>query len=75
MARRPTLWIVDPSLNRAEHQGVAEVLCGWSGASRLFRPALEAGCGPTPETGYDTDGVVLGAIAPLTTYSLRSAGE
>ena len=38
---------------------MAEVLSGWTGASRLFRPVLEPGSGPTPEAGYETDGVVL----------------
>jgi len=60
------LWIVDPSLRCPEDQGVAEVLGDWPGASRLFRPALRPGDGPTPRTGYDTDGVVvLGSAASV----------
>ena len=59
MARRPRLWVIDPSLHHAEHQGVAEVLHGWSGESRIFRPALEPSTGPDSRTGYDTDAVVL----------------
>ena len=43
----------------AERQGVQEILNGWSGSSRVFRPALEPGSGPGPTTGHETDGVVL----------------
>jgi GMP synthase-like glutamine amidotransferase len=55
----PRLWIVDPAVVRAEDEGVAEVLHGWPGTSRLFRPALEPASGPRPDTGYDADAVVL----------------
>jgi len=53
------LWVIDPSMDRAEDQGVAEILDGWPGDVRVFRPALTPGDGPGPETGLDTDGVVL----------------
>jgi GMP synthase-like glutamine amidotransferase len=53
------LWVIDPSMDRAEDQGVAEILDGWAGQCRVFRPALTPGDGPGPETGLDTDGVVL----------------
>ena len=59
MERRPSLWIVDPSLNTPEDRGVAEILSGWSGDSRLFRPSLQDGDGPCPEQGYAADGVVV----------------
>ena len=44
------LWVVDPSLHRPEDQGVDEVLRGWAGESRRFRPALD-GDGPRPGGG------------------------
>ena len=53
------LWVIDPSMDRAEDQGTAEILDGWSGEHRIFRPALRPGDGPEPGTGHDTDGVVL----------------
>jgi len=56
-ARR--LWVIDPSTCHAEDQGVSEVVRGWEGSHRLFRPALRPGDGPGPETGHATDGVVL----------------
>jgi GMP synthase-like glutamine amidotransferase len=59
VARRPLLWVIDPSLNHPEDQGVAEVVAAWTGESRRFRPALEPGTGPNPETGYGADGIVL----------------
>jgi GMP synthase-like glutamine amidotransferase len=55
----PRLWVIDPSIIYPEDQGVAEILRGWPGESRLFRPALRTGDGPEPGTGYDTDGLVL----------------
>ena len=61
----PSLWVIDPSLRRPEDQGVREVLAGWSGSHRLFRPARD-GDGPGPETGYDAQGVVLlGSMASV----------
>jgi len=57
-ASRRRMWVIDPSLHHAEDQGVAEILRGWSGESRLFRPALE-GDGPGSRDGYDVDAVVL----------------
>ena len=53
------LWIVDPSQQWPEEQGVSEIVAGWSGALRVFRPALVVGDGPEPDTGYATDGIVL----------------
>lgn len=53
------LWIIDPSCNYPEEQGVSEILHEWPGTSRLFRPGLIPGDGPDGQTGYDTDGVVL----------------
>ncbi len=52
------MWVIDPSLSNAEDEGVAEILDGWGGESRLFRPAL-ASDGPAPEHGYGVDAVVL----------------
>jgi GMP synthase (glutamine-hydrolysing) len=57
--RAPRLWVVDPSINNPEVEGIASILEGWPGDSRVFRPALNPGDGPAPEHGYDTDGVVL----------------
>jgi GMP synthase (glutamine-hydrolysing) len=56
--RWPRIWVIDPSLNKAEDQGVAEILRGWSGDSRLMRPAL-VGDGPSVADGYRVDAVVL----------------
>jgi GMP synthase-like glutamine amidotransferase len=53
------LWIIDPSVSAPEDQGVGEILAGWTGESRIFKPALIAGDGPDPGTGYDMDGVVV----------------
>jgi len=63
---RSCLWVIDPSMVRAEDQGVEEVRRGWSGTVRLFRPALRPGDGPEPATGYDADAVVvLGSAASV----------
>jgi GMP synthase-like glutamine amidotransferase len=60
------LWVIDPSLARAEKQGVGEILNGWTGEHRLFLPALRPGDGPGRVTGYETDGVVLmGSMASV----------
>jgi GMP synthase-like glutamine amidotransferase len=53
------LWVVDPSIRHAETQGVGEILDGWPGPHRLFRPVLTPGDGPGPDAGYETSGVVL----------------
>lgn len=53
------LWVIDPSLRNREDQGVRQVLDGWDGASRVFRPALDPGDGPAPGAGYAVAGVVL----------------
>lgn len=58
-ADKRRLWVIDPSMDRAEEQGTAEILDGWSGEYRVFHPALRPGDGPGPDTGHDTDGVVL----------------
>ncbi len=55
----PRLWIIDPSRFHPEGQGVEQILAEWPGTSRLFRPALVPGDGPGPDTGYETDGIVL----------------
>lgn len=57
--RAPSLWVIDPSLGHSEDQGVSEIVDGWPGDARVFRPALRAGDGPEPATGYDTCAVVL----------------
>ena len=57
--RRPRLWVIDPSMARAEDQGVEQILQDWPGESRVLRPALSEGDGPTPADAYDADGVVL----------------
>lgn len=54
----PRLWVIDPSENHPEREGVAEIVAGWPGSWKLFQPAL-AGDGPTPADGYDVDAVVL----------------
>jgi GMP synthase-like glutamine amidotransferase len=46
-------------MRHPEMQGVGEILDGWPGRHRLFRPALIPGDGPGPGAGYDTSGVVL----------------
>jgi len=56
--RRTRIWVIDPSLNHPENQGAAEILRGWSGDSRLFRPALD-GDGPSEADGYGVDAAVL----------------
>jgi len=67
MTRVPTLWIVDPSVAHPEEQAVAEIVGRWRGAHRVFRPALVPADGPGPETGHDTDAVmVLGSRASVT---------
>lgn len=65
-SRGRRLWIVDPSLRHAEDEGVAEILRGWPGTHRLFRPALSPGDGPTPQSGHDADGfVIMGSSASV----------
>jgi GMP synthase (glutamine-hydrolysing) len=65
-SRARRLWIVDPSLYHAEDQGVAEILRGWPGEHRLFRPGLSPGDGPTPADGHDADGfVIMGSAASV----------
>ncbi len=56
---QPTLWVIDPSLEHPEDQGIEQILRPWPGASRVFRPGLRPGDGPGPESGYDVDGIVL----------------
>lgn len=64
MSRR--LWIVDPSLATAEHEGTREIAACWEGESRLTLPALKAGDGPGPGDGYDADAlVVMGSAASV----------
>lgn len=53
------LWVIDPSIQYAEDQGVEQVLDGWPGESRILQPALSPGDGPAKGDGYDVDGVVL----------------
>jgi GMP synthase-like glutamine amidotransferase len=63
---RPGLWVVDPSIHEAEDQCVEQVLDGWPGESRVFRPSLRPGDGPTTDAGYDVDGaVILGSSASV----------
>ena len=60
------LWIVDPSMSCAEEQGTAEILRGWPGRSRVFRPVLRPGDGPAPGLDYAPDGlVVMGSAASV----------
>ena len=58
-AGAPTLWVIDPSVSHAEDQGVEAILEDWPGRARVFRPALQPGDGPGPDSGYETDGIVL----------------
>jgi GMP synthase-like glutamine amidotransferase len=59
-ATRPgRLWVIDPSIHHAEDQGVEQVLRGWRGESRIFRPSLPPEDGPRAGDGYDAAGVVL----------------
>ncbi len=63
--KTPELWVIDPSVNYPETQGVGEVLEGWPGRSRLFEPARN-GDGPAPRDGYGASGVVLmGSVASV----------
>jgi GMP synthase (glutamine-hydrolysing) len=55
---RSRLLVVDPSVGYPETQGVAQVLHGWPGESRVLHPAIE-GDGPREGDGYDHGGVVL----------------
>ena len=57
--RRPRLWVIDPSMNNPEDEGIATIVDDWPGESRIFRPVLSPGDGPDPQSGYDTDGIVL----------------
>lgn len=53
------LWVIDPSMKNREEQGVAELVAAWGGESRIFRPVLSPGDGPTLSDGHDCAGVVL----------------
>jgi GMP synthase-like glutamine amidotransferase len=53
------IWVIDPSINTPENEGIQTILGAWPGRSRIFHPALCEGDGPSPESGYDLDGVVL----------------
>jgi len=65
-AARRTLWVVDPSMHRAETQGVERILEDWPGRSRVFTPALDGGDGPGEGDGYAADGiVVMGSAASV----------
>jgi GMP synthase-like glutamine amidotransferase len=65
-SRPPRLWIIDPSIKNPEEQGAEFVLEDWPGESRILRPALRPGDGPTPKAGYDADGfVLLGSAASV----------
>jgi len=65
-AEHKTLWVIDPSVSTPEDQGVGEILLDWPGQSRLFRPVLSPGDGPSPGAGYDFDGlVVMGSAASV----------
>jgi GMP synthase-like glutamine amidotransferase len=55
----PTLWVIDPSLRNPEDQGIGEILAGWPGGARIFRPSLSTGDGPKASDGHDADAVVL----------------
>jgi len=58
--KRPgSLWVIDPSIHHAEDQGVAQVLRGFEGGSRVFRPSLAPKDGPRVGDGYDAAGIVL----------------
>ncbi len=56
--KRPLLWVIDPSTDHPEDEGVEQILEDWPGRSHLFRPALR-GDGPSPGDGYEADGFVL----------------
>jgi GMP synthase (glutamine-hydrolysing) len=63
VGRLPVLWVLDPSVNTPEEQGVAEVLRDWPGTSRVFRPSLRPGDLPRD---HAADGaVVLGSSASV----------
>jgi len=53
------LWVIDPSVQFPEDQGVRNVVGDFDGEVRVFRPSLIPGDGPTPDAGYATDGVVV----------------
>jgi len=54
-----SLWIIDPSVARAENQGAQQVARDWPGPVTIFRPALSSGDGPTPSTGHAAAAAVL----------------
>ena len=53
------LWIIDPSMETAETQGVEMIARLWGGDTRLFRPALCPGEGPDSGTTGERAGIVL----------------
>jgi GMP synthase-like glutamine amidotransferase len=57
--RDRALWVIDPSVRYPEEQGIEQILRGWPGRSRVFRPALAGNGGPSPEDGHEAAGVVL----------------
>jgi len=66
MTRAKRLWVIDPSIHHAEDECVEQILAGWTGERRIFRPSLSPGDGPGPGDGYDADGVVvLGSSASV----------
>lgn len=56
--KRARLWVIDPSTDEAEDEGVEQILEDWKGESRIFQPSLR-GDGPAPTDGYEADGFVL----------------
>jgi GMP synthase-like glutamine amidotransferase len=55
----PRLVIVDPAVETPELRGEAEVARGWPGPVTVWRPALEPGQGPGPETPCEAEAVVV----------------
>jgi len=51
-----SLWVVDPSISHAEHQGVREVLADWNAEWRIVEPALRPSDRPR---GLCASGIVL----------------
>ncbi len=65
MRRGPVLWIIDPAVHDPEHQGVGEILDGWPGEARIFRPGLNPGDLPPDDAGQAAGVVVLGSATSV----------
>ncbi|RMF72506.1 MAG: hypothetical protein D6738_11055, partial [Acidobacteria bacterium] len=61
-----TLVVIDPSIERAEHEGARNAAGDWPGPVRILRPALEPGTPLDARVLDDADAViVLGSAASV----------